>query len=155
LYRVKGNTISPLPRLLPDNPDSIGYRYFTLLPKDSATLIAELKMEKTYNNVIRPRLVYGLYLPAYVTLVHNVSEDINMLTYVICGLFLMMILFSLANFFSVSHDEFLYYSLYGFMLGAMLFIKSFYYDHALTINYFIESYLDFMMQSTGYVFYLI
>ena len=155
LYRATGNTISPLPRLLPDNPDSIGYRYFSLAPKDSAIVIAELKMEKTYNNVIRPRLVYDLYLPAYVMLVHNVSEDINMLTYVICGLFLMMILFSLANFFSGSNDEFLYYSLYGFMLGAMLFIKSFYNDRALTLNYFIEAYLDFILQSTGYVFYLV
>ncbi|MEJ0106018.1 MAG: 7TM diverse intracellular signaling domain-containing protein [Bacteroidota bacterium] len=155
LYRVEGNTLSPLPRILPGNPDSIGYRYFTIAPKDSATIIAELKMEKTYNNVIRPRLVYSLYLPAYVMLVHNVTEDINMLTYLICGLFLMMILFSLANYFSGSNDEFLYYSLYGFMLGAMLFIKSFFYDHALEFNYFVETYLDFMMQSTGYIFYLV
>jgi signal transduction histidine kinase len=155
LYRVEGNTISPLPRILPANPDSIGYRYFTLAAKDSATMIAVLKMEKTYNNVIRPRLVYPLYLPAYVTLVHNVTEDINMLTYLICGLFLMMILFSLANYVSGGNDEFLYYSLYGFMLGAMLFIKSFYYDYAITFIYFVETYLDFMMQSTGYIFYLI
>ncbi|MES1226935.1 MAG: 7TM diverse intracellular signaling domain-containing protein, partial [Bacteroidota bacterium] len=143
------------PKILPDNQDSIGYRYFLLAAKDSATFIAELRMEKTYNNVIRPRLVYELYLPAYVTMVHNITEDINMLTYVICGLFLMMILFSLANYFSGGNDEFLFYSLYGFMLGAMLFIKSFYYDHAISFNYFVESYLDFMMQSTGYVFYLI
>lgn len=154
LYRAEAGHLSPLPRILPDNPDSIGYRYFTLAPGDSATIIAELKMEKTYNNVIRPRLVYGLYLPAYVTLVHTVTEDINMLTYVICGLFLMMILFSLANYFSGGNNEFLFYSLYGFMLGAMLFIKSLYYDHALYFNYFVESYLDFIMQSTGYVFYL-
>ncbi|MBS1575779.1 MAG: hypothetical protein JST09_10795 [Bacteroidetes bacterium] len=154
LYRVAVNKLIPLPRILPDNPDSIGYRYFTLGPGDSATIVAELKMEKTYNNVIRPRLVYDLYLPAYVTLVHNVTEDINMLTYVICGLFLMMILFSLANYFSGGNDEFLFYSLYGFMLGGMLFIKSFYYDHAIAFNYFVEAYLDFMMQSTGYVFYL-
>ena len=155
LYRVEGNKISPLPRILPNTQDSIGYRYLSLLPKDSATIIVELKMEKTYNNVIRPRLVYGLYLPAYITLVHNVTEDINMLTYLICGLFLMMILFSLANYFSGGNDEFLFYSLYGFMLGAMLFIKSFYYDHNSTLNYFIETYLDFMMQSTGYIFYLV
>jgi signal transduction histidine kinase len=154
LYRLGANNISPLPRILPVSQDSIGYRYFTLAPGDSATILAELKMEKTYNNVIRPRLVYDLYLPAYVTLVHNVTEDINMLTYVICGLFLMMILFSLANYFSGGNDEFLFYSLYGFMLGAMLFIKSLYYDHALYFNYFVETYLDFMMQSTGYVFYL-
>jgi signal transduction histidine kinase len=154
LYRVEANHLLSLPRILPNNPDSIGYRYFTLSPGDSATIVAELRMEKTYNNVIRPRLVYGLYLPAYVTLVHNVTEDMNMLTYVICGLFLMMILFSLANYFSGGNDEFLFYSLYGFMLGAMLFIKSFYYDYALYFNYFVETYLDFIMQSTGYVFYL-
>ncbi|MGC4036361.1 MAG: sensor histidine kinase [Chitinophagaceae bacterium] len=154
LYRVGNGELMPLPRTLPYNPDSIGYRYFSILPHDSATIIAELRMEKTYNNVIRPRLIYGLYLPAYVTMVHNVTEDMNMLTYVICGLFLMMVLFSFANYFSGSTDEFLFYSLYGLMLGTMLFIKSFYYNYASHFNYFVETYLDFIMQSTGYVFYL-
>lgn len=154
LYRVEGTHLTALPRILPDYPDSIGYRYFTLQAGDSATIVAELKMEKTYNNVIRPRLVYGPYLPAYVMLVHNATENINIMTYVICGLFLMMILFSLANYFSGGKDEFLYYSLYGIMLGSMLFLKSFYNDYALHFNYFVEAYLDFIMQSTGYVFYL-
>jgi signal transduction histidine kinase len=155
LFKAETGGLKILPRIVPDNPDSIGYRYFTVPGKDSATIIAELQMEKTYNNVIRPRLVYELYLPAYVTQVHNVTKEIDMVTYLICGLFLMMTLFSLANYLSGSDDEFLYYSLYGIMLGGMLFIKSFYNNQAGTLNYFIESYLDFMMQAIGIIFYLL
>ena len=154
LYREGPGGLIALPRILPDNPDSTGYRYFSLAGKDSATIIAELRMEKTYNNVIRPRLVYELYLPAYVGEVHNMTINIDIVTYLICGLFLMMTLFSLANYLSGSDEEFLYYSLYGMMLGSMLFIKSFYNNHANTLNYFIESYLDFIMQAVGIIFYL-
>ena len=78
-----------------------------------------------------------------------------MMTYVVCGLFLMMILFSFANYLSGGSNEFLYYSLYGLMLGAMLFSKSFYNNYANTVNYFIESCLDFVLQSTGIIFYLL
>src|SRR6185295_11480853 len=139
LYKEQAGSLVALPRIVPDNPDSIGYRYFKLAGKDSATIVAGLTMEKTYNNVVRPRLVYELYLPAYVSEVHNATNNIDMVTYLICGLFLMMTLFSLANFLSGSDDEFLYYSLYGIMLGGMLFIKSFYNNRANTVNYFIES----------------
>jgi len=77
------------------------------------------------------------------------------MTYLVCGLFLMMILFSFASYISGGSTEFLYYSLYGFMLGAMLFSKSFYNNHTIAINYFIESYLDFVLQSIGIIFYLL
>ncbi|MES1215570.1 MAG: 7TM diverse intracellular signaling domain-containing protein [Bacteroidota bacterium] len=154
LFKEDKNGITALPRIMTDNADSIGYRYLSLPGKDSATIVAELSMEKTYNNVIRPRLVYGLYLSAYINEVHNATGNIDMVTYLICGLFLMMTLFSLANYLSGSDDEFLYYSLYGIMLGSMLFIKSFFNNHANTLNYFIESYLDFIMQTVGIIFYL-
>ena len=155
LYRVEGKNLQLLPRILPYTPDSIGYRYLTLPAGDSATIVAELSMEKTYNNLVRARLINELYLPAYIVQVHSVTDQIDMMTYLICGLFLMMILFSLANYLSGGSEEFLYYSLYGFMLGAMLFSKSFYNNYAVAVNYFIESYLDFVMQTTGIIFYLI
>ena len=154
LYREEGGSLAVLPRIVPENSDSIGYRYFTLPAKDSATIVATLRMEKTYNNVLSPRLIYEPYLSAYVSEVHNASTNIDMVTYLICGLFLMMTLFSLANYLSGSDDEFLYYSLYGIMLGGMLFIKSFYNNHTIRLNYFIESYLDFIMQTIGIIFYL-
>lgn len=155
LYRTEGSILKLLPRKLPYGPDSAGYHYFSLPAYDSTTIVAELEMEKTYNNIIRPRLINELYLPAYIVQVHSTSDQIDMMTYLVCGLFLMMILFSFASYLSGGSTEFLYYSLYGLMLGAMLFSKSFYNNHTIAINYFIESYLDFVLQSTGIIFYLL
>jgi two-component system, NarL family, sensor histidine kinase DesK len=155
LYRAEGSSLKKLPYILPYTPDSIGYRYFSLSAGDSATIVAELTMEKTYNNIIRPRLINELYLPAYIVQVHSATDRIDMMTYLVCGLFLMMILFSFAGYLSGGSEEFLYYSLYGLMIGAMLFSKSFYNNHTIRINYFIESYLDFVLQSIGIIFYLI
>jgi len=41
-----------------------------------------------------------------------------MITYVFCGLLLMMIFYSLANFLQGANKEFLYYSGYAFFLGS-------------------------------------
>ena len=42
LYKVEGSTLSKIPNMLPNNPDSIGYRLISLNAHDSATIIAEL-----------------------------------------------------------------------------------------------------------------
>lgn len=72
-----------------------------------------------------------------------------------CGLLLMMILYSLANYFQGANREFLYYSGYAFLIGFMLFTKSLLNYHTEKINFFLEEYLDFIMQSLGIIFYMI
>jgi signal transduction histidine kinase len=155
LFRAYGDHLRPLPAIMPANEDSIGYRYIALAPHDTATIVAELVMEKTYTNIIRPRLINANFLPAYITQVHNASRDLDLMTYLICGLLLMMTLFSLANFISGGNREFLYYFVYAVLIGLMLFTKSFFNYRAIRISYFIESYLDFIMQGMAIIFYLI
>ena len=155
LYRVRGDELIPLPEILPDNRDSIGYRYFSLAPGDSATILAELSMVKTYTNNLRPRLLNETYLETYIFKLHNLFGDLNLVTYIFCGLLLMMILFSWANYIQGANQEFLYYSGYALFLGIMLFTKSFYSHHASRTNYFLESYLDFILQCIGIMFYMV
>ncbi|MBS1656445.1 MAG: hypothetical protein JSU05_16440, partial [Bacteroidetes bacterium] len=50
---------------------------------------------------------------------------------------------------------FLYYSGYAFFIGGMLFTKSFYTLEASYISYFLEAYLDFIMQCISLIFYMI
>jgi signal transduction histidine kinase len=67
----------------------------------------------------------------------------------------MMILFSIANYLLGGSNEFLYYTGYALFLGGMLFTKT-YYD--LRINnevFFMEAYLDFIMQCAGIAFYMV
>ena len=155
LYRVVGGKPTPLPNIEPSFADSMGYRLLTLNGHDSAMFLAELGFVKTYVNTIRPRMIDKSHLSSFIFDVASTHFYGNIITYVFCGLLLMMILFSIANYIQRSNQEFLYYAGYAIFLGGMLFTKT-YYD--LKINndvFFVEAYLDFIMQCIGLVFYMV
>ncbi len=155
LYRLEGTVLKKLPVVLPVNPDSIGFRQLVLAGNDSATIIAELHPIKTYLNTIRPRLINAPQTSVFISALRSDHNDIQLVTYVFCGLLLMMILFSMANFLQGANREFFYYSGYAFFLGGMLFAKALFDFHASAASFFIESYLDFVMQCLGIMFYMI
>jgi signal transduction histidine kinase len=155
LYNVRGTQLSKLPAVTPQISDIISFRKISLLPHDSITIVAELTFAKTYLNKIRPGLIHPDYLSSFMTGLQASRKQTNLITYLFCGLLLMMILYSLANFFQGANDEFLYYSGYAFFLGLMLFLKALYSFHTSRISFFQEEYLDFIMQDTGYLFYMI
>jgi signal transduction histidine kinase len=154
LYRLNGNKLNKLPVIEPNFPDSIGYRLITLAPQDSAIFLAELHFVKTYTNYIKPRIIQKPYFPAFLYELSSTNFYVNMVTYIFCGLLLMMILFSGANYILGGNEEFLLYAGYALFLGGMLFTKT-YYDFKITRDvFFMEAYLDFVMQSIGIVFYM-
>jgi len=155
LYRLEKSGIKKLPSILPKNPDSIGYRLITLPAHDSATIIAELTFVKTYINAIRPRLVNPQFLDSFIADLRSTHNYDNLVTYLFCGLLLMMILFSMTNFLQGANPEFFYYSGYAFFLGIMLFTKAMYNFSTSRINFFLEGYLDFILQGLGIMFYMI
>ncbi len=155
LYSLEAEGIKVLPNILPANSDSIGYRLITLNPHDTATILARLNFVKTYINTVRPRLVNPEYLASFIAGLRSNNMENDLMTYIFCGLLLMMILFSLANFVQGANPEFLYYSGYAFFLGSMLLTKAMFNYHSNRISYFFESYLDFIMQSLGIMFYMI
>jgi len=155
LYRQRGNYLERLPDILPDFSDSIGYREISLAANDSATFIIELSFVKTYINTLRPRLVNPSYVRAFRAEMQSTNSQNDLVTYVFCGLLLMMILYSLANFLQGANPEFLYYSGYAFFIGLMLFTKAMFTFKTSTLSYFLEDYLDFIMQALGIIFYMI
>ncbi|MDP9229533.1 MAG: histidine kinase [Bacteroidota bacterium] len=155
LYKLENDHLKELPEILPGTIDNISYRYITLPKGDSATIIGEFLFEKTYNNNLRPRFINPIYIEAYISKLHHQQEDLDLVTYVFCGLLLMMILFSIANYIQGAAPEFLYYSGYAFFLGGMLFTKSFYNYRATFTNYFFESYLDLIMLCLGEICYMV
>jgi signal transduction histidine kinase len=155
LYKIKNNIPEPVASKMPFIKDSIGYRYISLPPGDTATIIAEMTSIKTYNSKLTPRLIKDNYMLAYSALIHARQKDMDMLTYTICGLMLMMIFFSLANYVQGGNREFLYYAGYAFFTGLMLFLSRSNTFYATKANFFIESYLDFALHLTGYCFYMV
>lgn len=155
LFRLRNDRLEAIPSRLPDNPDSVGYRFISLAGHDTATIFAELSFVKTYINTMRPRLINPEFQSSFVTELHNAHNDSELMTYVFCGLLLMMILFSIANFLQGANPEFLYYSGYAFFLGTMLLTKAMFSYHSSHLSYFLEGYLDFILQGLGIMFYMV
>ncbi len=155
LYKLLENRLIKIAAIEPDNPDSIGYRLLSLAPHDSATFLAALSFVKTYNNNIKPRIIHKSHLSTFMFDLAAPRLYLNIITYTFCGLLAMMILFSLANYLQGGNNEFLYYTGYALFLGLMLYTKT-YNDLRTSRNiFFMEAYLDFVMQCTGIGFYII
>lgn len=155
LYKQENDQLQKIPDIHPAIPDSIGYRLITLQPHDSATIFAELTPVKTYIVTVRPRLIHPQYLESFIAELKSSHNQDNLLTYVFCGLLLMMILFSIANFFQGANRDFLYYSGYAFFIGSMLLTKAVYDFHINKASFFFESYFDFILQGIGIIFYML
>jgi signal transduction histidine kinase len=155
LYKKTAEGLISIPPVLPQNEDSIGYRLISLGAYDSATIIAHLSFVKTYINTIRPRLIHKDHIDSFLAQVRSSHNNDNLVTYVFCGLLLMMILFSFSNFLQGANPEFFFYSLYALLLGFMLFTKATYDFHTTRITFFLEAYLDFILQGLGIIFYMI
>jgi signal transduction histidine kinase len=155
LYKAVENSLIALPDIQPGINEGSGYRLISLPAHDSMTVVAELSFLKTYVNKIRPRLINQQYLPAFVNSLHNTEGEGDLVTYIFCGLLLMMVLYSLSVFLQGGNKEFLYYSGYAFLLGLMLFTKAYYGYHTHATSYFFEEYFDFTLQCLGIIFYML
>jgi signal transduction histidine kinase len=155
LYKIENDKATALPVVAPNFKDSISFRLFHLAPHDTLRILAECYPVKTYTNTFRPNLINSTYIGTFaIELVQN-KKNVTLFTYIFCGLLLMMVLFSLANFFQGSNREFLYYAGYAFSLGVMLFTKQFYYNRSYHRTFFFESYLDFIFQALGIWFFVL
>ncbi len=153
-------------RLLPGGPvllqtkrpvakDNFSIAQFEVAAKDSVTILAELYMSRSASNSIRPRLIAANQVDAHVAAVRVGQADVHVLTYIFCGLLLMMILYSLVSFMQGGNREFLYYTLYAFFIGAMLSTKATYDLRPNAFTIFQEEYLDYIMQCLGIIFYMV
>ncbi len=154
IYRERQHQLEKLPLIAPPIKDNLGYCKITLGAQDSAVFFAELKMIRTYINTVRPRLIHEKRIASFMSDLSYQHTERNMFTYIFCGLLLMMILFSIANYVQGANNEFLYYSGYAFFLGGMLFTKALFDFRPNAASNFFEEYLDFIMQSMGIMFYM-
>ncbi len=155
LYKIENNKALPLPVIAPSMKDSVSFRLLHVLPHDTLTVLAECYPLRTYTSAFRPRLINPGYLENFTVNLQHAKKYVTMFTYILCGFLLMMILFSIANFFQGRNTEFLYYAGYAFFIGSMLFTKQFYYNRSFVRNFFFESYMDFVLQSLGIWFFLL
>src|SRR5687767_1974707 len=82
LYHIQNHTPVPVRAITPDHKDNISFRKIVVLAGDTMTLVAELSQVKTYNNRVRPRLINSIYLPAYISELHNTNQAEALFTYI-------------------------------------------------------------------------
>lgn len=148
-------TTTPVPLVMPSIPDSIGYRGMRIQPGQQTLYYVHLKFVHTIVNAMDLRIIRDYYLEAYSRTLKIPPNNSNMYTYIITGILLMMIFYSMAVFILNGSIEFMYYACFALFTGLLFFLKSFYTKSTVSFNYFFESYLDFVIQSLGVFFYLI
>lgn len=147
--------ITAIPRELPNDPDSLGYRKITLGPHENATFFAVLSFIKAPTNSINPTLTRDSLIQQGITLSHKNKTNIDVITNLFAGIMLMMIFYATSEYIQSRKPEFLYYVGYSLCISVLLFLKSTLNQTTTSFNYFFESFLDNIIFSVGYICYII
>ncbi len=132
-----------------------GVRNLKLQPKETAVYFCQFNFVRTNVNVFLPRLIEKDYVGQWVMSVKDRDRGLDIFTYVVSGIMLLMIFYSLAVYMQNRNKEFVYYAVYTFCTASLLFLKSYLNSSASEFNYFYEEYLDFMILSGSVLSYLI
>jgi two-component system, NarL family, sensor histidine kinase DesK len=138
-----------------DSSNYEGFGQINILPRQTEIFYVKLSFAKTPVNVLAPRIINSGFINYFKTAFLAGKGKMGLITYLVSGILLMMIFYSLAVYFQNLNIEFLYYSGYAFSMGILLFLKSALLNTNTPFNYFFESYLDFFIQFCGYIFYLV
>ena len=156
LYTRNNNTYpwKEIPRqVIPDKNEN-AYRFFSVPPGMEMQILVRCQYARTNVSLFKPYLINPIYFDDHVSKNHHDWNGVNVFTYLLCGLLLMMILYSLANYIQSLKRSFLYYSIFAFLIGTLLFLKAALHERSTEFNFFYEEYLDYLLQITGYIFYI-
>jgi signal transduction histidine kinase len=154
LYRLASGSGTAVPPILPDDPDSLGYRQITLAPHDTATFFAVLTFIKAATNTIDPTLTSSPLIHEAILINHHNKTIIDIITNLFAGIMLMMIFYAASEYLQSAKPEFLYYIGYSICISLLLFFKSTLHQVTTPFNYFFESFLDNILFSVAYIFYI-
>jgi signal transduction histidine kinase len=125
------------------------FRLLQLQPHDSITYIARLHFLRTNATLFYPAVVKKDFIKSFLNDKVQYKARVNLITYVVSGVMLMMIFYSIAVYRLNRSKEFLYYIVYASSLAILMFLKSFLLYEFTEFNYLFESYWDFLVQCLG------
>lgn len=152
--RTAGGQVEPLPSILPDDADSLGYRKITLSPHENSTFFVTLTFIKSSTNSINPSLTRDTLIRQGIILNHKNKTSIDVITNLFAGIMLMMIFYSISEYIQTGRPHFLYYVGYAACISTLLFLKSTLHNTTNTFNFFFESFLDNIIFSLGNISYI-
>lgn len=159
LYRLSlaldKSTVEALPAMMPDDPDSLGYRKISLPPHDTSTFFAVLSFVKASSNSINPTLTRDTLIREGIIVNHQNKTSIDIITNLFAGIMLMMIFYAASEYMQSGKPDFLYYIGYSACISLLLFLKSTLTHVTTSFSFFFESFLDNILFSVGYIFYIV
>jgi signal transduction histidine kinase len=145
--------------LVPDSETPAKYRaafrLVKLAPGDSAAYVAQLRFVRTSATMFFPSIVQKDFVDSFLNDKIQFRAKVNLITYVVSGVMLMMIIYSIAVYRLNRSKEFLYYTGYAMCLALLFFLKSYLVYNFTDFNFFFESYWDFLVQCLGVWCYFI
>lgn len=143
-----------IPGQIDPSKNENAYRYFTVPSGVEMQILVRCRYAKAAVVSLKPFLINPIYFDDHVNKIHNNWYGLNTFTYLLCGLLLMMLLYSFANYVQNYKRSFLYYSIYALSIAALLFLKAVLYQRSIPFNFFYEEYFDYFLQIIGYIFYI-
>ena len=149
------STFRELPLIRDDKQAYADCKLIRIGPGETVQYFAKFNYVKTNINSYIPRIIEKDYLEPWTITVKNRDSMLDTITYVVCGILLLMIFYSLAVYLQSRNREFLYYSAYALCTAALLFLKSYLNFEPSRFHELYEEYLDFILMCGGVFFYLI
>lgn len=144
-----------MPLEMPHFMDSLGYRTILMPAHSQSTYYVHLRFVKTDVNNLDIRIIRDYYLHVFARNFKWSATNNKMYYYIITGILLMMIFYSMAVFIVNGSFEFMYYACFAFFMALLFFLNAYYYKVPVEFNYFFQGYLDFIILALGFFFYFI
>ena len=109
-----------------------GARLIRLLPHETAVFYCRFNFVRTNVNIFTPYLIETDYINQWLTRKRDLDQMLDIVTYIVSGIMLLMIFYSLAVYLQNRNKEFIYYAIYTLCTALLLFLKSYMsvYGHA-------------------------
>jgi signal transduction histidine kinase len=149
-------TFETLPEIgAPGITEPAAYRQIIMKQKEDASLFIKLRFIKTSTNKLDPQLVRDYFINGFAKNLQTPAYNLHVATYMIVGILIMMVIYSLAVFILNGTEEFLYYVLFSGFMSILFFLKLYLYGRSFPFNHFYEGYLDFIIFCIATFFYLV
>lgn len=134
--------------------DGSGFVLFNQAPGEPATYIVELHFSKFDYNRMTAVLLQSSYVDNYLIELTSSYRERRISSYLLSGILLMMILFTLVNYYLSGKIEFLYNSAFSTCMFFLIFLSSYLNKKPDWFSSLFWSYLSLMLLIIGTIFYL-
>ena len=131
-----------------------GFVYIQLPARSTVSYVLRMSFARADYNRISAKLIEPPYLETFKLQLSNTRYDSKSAGFILSGVLLMMILFTLVNYIINGREEFFYNCLYSVCMFLIVFLFSYLKNNPGWFNAFFLSYFSLFLLITGTLFYV-